>query len=305
MAKELPYFKFEPNEWINGNIQMASPLEKAYFIELCCLYWSRLGDLPIEFALRKGCEGNANALESLKNLGVFDTDSGRLTIKFLDIQMAEFFAKSEKNSQIAKGRWAEIKRLKDLADANALQTQSEGSTNRIEENRIEENKENIYPVFNFKAELLKLCPNKNAVEDWLKVRKKKKATNTEIALQGFLREQQKSELSVEQAIIMCVEKSWSGFNAEWVSNQKNPLGMQTQKSVDGKIFIPAFNIHISPIERAAWQKNWVGRLVTSGIDLNNTTELTSWLISNDRSTSDIGLMKEYLQTFKEYFNVQT
>lgn len=147
MAKELPYFKFEPSEWINGNIQMASPVEKAYFIELCCLYWSRLGDVPIELALRKGCEGNASALQSLQSLGVFEVDADRISIKFLDLQMSEFFSVSKQNSENAKQRWAEIKRLKELNDASALRPQSERNANRIEEKRIEERKKELLTVF--------------------------------------------------------------------------------------------------------------------------------------------------------------
>jgi uncharacterized LabA/DUF88 family protein len=34
MAKELPYFKFEPNQWENGNIQICSHEEKGVFIDL-------------------------------------------------------------------------------------------------------------------------------------------------------------------------------------------------------------------------------------------------------------------------------
>jgi uncharacterized protein YdaU (DUF1376 family) len=77
-----------------------------------------------------------------------------------------------------------------------------------------------------------------------------------------------------------------------------------QISADGKIFIPTFNVYISPNERAAWQKNWIGRLITSGIDLNDQKELSSWLVSNERTLSDIPMMKDHLQTFKDYFNVQ-
>ena len=32
MAKELPYFKFEPNQWENGNIQMLSREDKVYLL---------------------------------------------------------------------------------------------------------------------------------------------------------------------------------------------------------------------------------------------------------------------------------
>jgi len=63
MAKELPYFKFEPSEWDNGNIQMCCLNTRAIFIDLCCIYWTRVGDLPYALALQKICGGNEEALD--------------------------------------------------------------------------------------------------------------------------------------------------------------------------------------------------------------------------------------------------
>jgi hypothetical protein len=59
MAKELPYFKFEPDAWENGNIQMCSKSQKGLFIDLCSIYWARLGELPYALALQKHCNGDA------------------------------------------------------------------------------------------------------------------------------------------------------------------------------------------------------------------------------------------------------
>ena len=59
MAKELPYFKFEPSEWDNGIIQMCSRESKGLFIDICAMYWSRLGNLPYKLVLQKLCNGNA------------------------------------------------------------------------------------------------------------------------------------------------------------------------------------------------------------------------------------------------------
>ena len=64
MAKELPYFKFEPSEWDNGNVQMLSNSDKVLFIDICCMYWLRLGDLPEKLVIQKLCVGNANALQT-------------------------------------------------------------------------------------------------------------------------------------------------------------------------------------------------------------------------------------------------
>jgi hypothetical protein len=54
----------------------------------------------------------------------------------------------------------------------------------------------------------------------MKVRKNKKATNTETALKRILTQISKANISPKQAIELCVEKSWSGFESEWYENLK-------------------------------------------------------------------------------------
>lgn len=140
MAKGLPYFQFEPSEWENGNIQTCTREEKGLFIDLCAMYWARLGDLPYKLALQKLCAGNATALRSLCDSKIIEEIEGNIHIKFLDIQLDERGAISKKNSKIAKDAWAKRKKDKGF-NATALRTQSERNTNAmpIEENRIEEN----------------------------------------------------------------------------------------------------------------------------------------------------------------------
>ena len=85
MAKELPYFKFEPNQWENGNIQMLSREDKGLFIDLCSMYWSRLGDVPFKLVIQKLCGGNAVALNSLCDEKIIEVIEGNIYIKFLMI----------------------------------------------------------------------------------------------------------------------------------------------------------------------------------------------------------------------------
>ena len=53
MAKELPYFKFEPSEWLEGEIQICSDESISCFINLCSAYWLKLGCISYAFALHK------------------------------------------------------------------------------------------------------------------------------------------------------------------------------------------------------------------------------------------------------------
>lgn len=131
MAKELPYFRFEPSEWDNGNIQICSRESKGLFIDLCSIYWSRLGELPYALALQKLCNGNKDALQELVDAEILGVIEGQIVIEFLDEQLSERGQVSEKRRNAAKKRWS---------DANALQVESKSNAKRREENIKEEKK---------------------------------------------------------------------------------------------------------------------------------------------------------------------
>ena len=54
-------------------------------------------------------------------------------------------------------------------------------------------------------------------QDFLKLRKAKKAPVTVTALAGMKREAEKASWSLARAITECVERGWTGFKAEWVA----------------------------------------------------------------------------------------
>ena len=145
MAKELPYFKFEPNAWENGNIQMLNRDDKGLFIDICSMYWSRLSDLPEKLVIQKLCFGNASALIPLYEENIIELTDGNIYIKFLSIQLQEFENTSNQNSENAKERWRKHREQKEISDRNAsaLIPQSETDTIREDKNKEEKKKEDI------------------------------------------------------------------------------------------------------------------------------------------------------------------
>ena len=143
MAKELPYFKFEPNQWENGNIQICTREEKGLFLDLCSMYWSRLGDVPYKLAVQKLCGGNASAFDSLIKEGIFSVVDDDVCIDFLNEQLSEFDNISERNSKNAKLRWEKHRKQKALSERNAtaLNTQCESDAIREEESIGEKKRE--------------------------------------------------------------------------------------------------------------------------------------------------------------------
>ena len=53
-------------------------------------------------------------------------------------------------------------------------------------------------------------------QDWLKLRKAKKAAVTQTALDGIEREAGKAGVSLQVALETCCERGWTGFKADWL-----------------------------------------------------------------------------------------
>ena len=75
-------------------------------------------------------------------------------------------------------------------------------------------------IFSFERGLLEYGFDKHLVTDWLKVRKTKKATNTETAFKNFIAELEQRNCNINEVLEICVEKSWSGFKWSWIDNLK-------------------------------------------------------------------------------------
>ena len=221
MAKELPYFKFEPAEYIAGDIQDCSLEAQGVFINLCSLYWIREGVLMYASALQRICNGNESALQELINVEVISIEEKQIVIDFLDEQLDQFVETSKKRRKAANKRWS---------DANAMQVQSKSNAIREEKIREEKSKEDkIKKRFSFKDALLhEYYVEEKYIDDWLKVRKNKKAVNSETAFNGFMNQVLKSKLEANQVVKLCAENSWASFKAEWVKDNKT--NSQTYKS---------------------------------------------------------------------------
>jgi len=129
--------------------------------------------------------------------------------------------------------------MKSQADDNEIATDKNLRTKELK-NVITKDIVTSVPKFNFKSELLALGVDNEILEDWLTVRKKKKAANTKTAFAGLMTEINKSGLSVPNAIKISAENSWSGFKADWYSNlsptqkAKSTHTFETQDYQSGK-----------------------------------------------------------------------
>tara|TARA_R110000796_G_C14553666_1_gene434136 strand:+ start:371 stop:1090 length:720 start_codon:yes stop_codon:yes gene_type:complete len=221
MAKDLPYFKFFCSEWNDGDITLESYESQGLFVNICSYYWSN--NCEVTLAKLKKKFKQDDLIDSLISEGIFKVEGDDVVISFLIEQLGERDTLSSQNSVNAKKRWDKIreeKRLKCESNATASKPQCESGTESMqyrEEKKREEKKREDKPptAFSFYNSLIELGATKQLSNEWLAIRKVKKATNSETAFKAFKTQVEKTKATVNEILELCVINSWKGYNCEW------------------------------------------------------------------------------------------
>ena len=90
MSKELPYFRFYPSEWLEGDITLENERTQGFFITLLSWYWKKDCIIDLEFINKRLVNGKATLKQCLNNLiesNIIKVDDNQaVTINFLDNQ---------------------------------------------------------------------------------------------------------------------------------------------------------------------------------------------------------------------------
>jgi uncharacterized protein YdaU (DUF1376 family) len=132
-------------------------------------------------------------------------------------ELAKAGDKSQKASESAKVRWSKQK------DANALQTQSEGNATHNTEH-ITQNTEHK------KKATIVACPSDVGLqewEDWLSLRKAKKAPVTETVLKSARKEAEKAGVTLNAFLSIWCARGSQGLEASWLkTNERQSFAQQ-------------------------------------------------------------------------------
>lgn len=141
MAKELPYFKFEPAEYLTKDISFCSLSAQGLFINICSYYWQRNCELTKEQLLKR--LNYETELNELIKEGVIDLVENKIIIKFLDNQLNEVENKSKTNS-INGSKGGRPKKNPEETEIkpklNPIETESISESKGIREDKIKEDK---------------------------------------------------------------------------------------------------------------------------------------------------------------------
>lgn len=87
-----------------------------------------------------------------------------------------------------------------------------------EKNKEKPTKES-FTNFHFKQILVDKGAFTELVDDWITVRKTKKAACTKTSLNSFLKQVDISGKNINEVLEICITKNWIGFKADWISTQ--------------------------------------------------------------------------------------
>jgi len=175
-----------------------------------------------------------NQLEVYKSIFEYSLNFKELEIKGLSKTIFTLIKPQleANNKRFINGKQPKHKQELSEDEAKDKQELSEMQANNNNNNNVNNNNnenENLKEKFNFKNSLLELGIEKTIAEDWIKVRKEKKAVNTQTAFETIKNEIGKCSISANECIKLAVQRSWGGFKSEWIKNTPiNPITQQTK-----------------------------------------------------------------------------
>jgi len=255
---KLQWFKFTPSDWIMGKIQRCPETTQARFMRLCCVYWNKDCNMTYEDA---EVEIDKEHLDILISKRIVKKNNDFIDVKFLLEQFKEI--EIDKNDKSQSGQIGNLKRwhrkLYDKFINNELslnqaieqsklshpdnapitpQSQNIAEESRVEkelDKKREDKKREDFKkeIFNFKKSLIEYGFEEKLIDDWLLVRKNKKASNTETAFKTFINEIETRNCNINEMLQIAVSNSWSSFKHNWVDNLKNSTnGKQDRHTSD-------------------------------------------------------------------------
>ena len=136
--------------------------------------------------------------------------------------------KIKEGRSIAGKASAEAKKLNKIqqTSTNVNKAQQSSTKSTVNDNvNVNVNVNDIKDIntFDFKKSCMSLGIELNIINDWLLVRKGKKASNTKTAFDLIKSELAKTTLSANECIKIAVQNSWSGFKSDWLKTLDIPI----------------------------------------------------------------------------------
>ena len=163
------------------------------------------------------------ACESLVEMGLLERSGGERKLNTYSVKAFEISQTGEKSSS-------------DKTGENFSQTGEKSSSDLVKKVHTQNNNKNTIQNTNKKntkkSDLDLLADfgiTGQLADDFIVLRKAKKAPITETALKGYQSEADKAGISICEAVAIAIKRNWQGFNADWNWQGVLPNNQQTQK----------------------------------------------------------------------------
>lgn len=205
--------------------------------------WVEWFKCPYDLAMQGACIGNKNTyykcLDDLQFNGLIEYKKGINNFKSPLIKLIRLYESEPLTEQVTvpqsepqteKQTVPQSEPLSELLNKNTYKLIT--SNFKLVNDNITKWIENETPTadkFSFFNSMINLGAKKDLVNDWLKVRKTKKLTNTETAFNNLKIEFEKSGKEVNEILTKCITDSWGGFKASWNWQTNNQLNGGTEQ----------------------------------------------------------------------------
>ena len=202
----MHYFQFHIGDY-KSHTHHLTVIEDIAYRRLLDHYY--LHEAPIkqrDIARQIGMRDHEQEVLSVLNEFFVSTENGFINDR-ADRAIAEYHGKKEQASKAGK---ASAERR-----SNARSTDVQPTINQepLTTNHKPKNTKTVAPPFGV---------TDSVWQDWLKLRKEKKAAVTQTALDGIEREAKKAGVSLQTALETCCARGWTGFKSEWMEEKMTP-----------------------------------------------------------------------------------
>lgn len=179
--------------------------------------------------LKEGKTAIYNVIDELKEYGYCNVVMCRDELGRISGSDYTFFEEPQTESLQTNNPYTENPYMENTPQLNTYSIKD--TTNKV----LKESKDSsLQKKFNFKQSLLDLGVCENVANDFMLVRKNKKATNSETSFKRLKSEITKSGLSANDCITIAVENDWKGFRVEWIQKQKRKYSIEGFSSYSPK-----------------------------------------------------------------------
>lgn len=105
-------------------------------------------------------------------------------------------------------------------ETDPVKTEEEKTSKKIPKKKVPSEESKI-KIFFFKNALIDYGFDKDLIDHFIAVRKKKGLVNTEVAFKMFIREIEKTGKDINEVFKIITQKQWGGFEAKWLNNVDN------------------------------------------------------------------------------------